>query len=240
MGITSYRIIFLLSDVVFSRVCCLVSFRILLRELISDLWLCMPQDFALRCGPAWPGPAQPARPWRRAPPHAPPLWSLSLISILPPSNLLSSTSLSLSPRGALGLGDGDRRNLDSRGELPSPFFFPAPPVAPSCAPCRPCRAHPAAPRALGPTPPWRLAPVRPRVRGPACSAPVPRPYAPRRLAPVRPRARVPRAPRLTSRGPSPAPLVARPRPGGPVPRRLRAPAAARPVGLAPWRPCLVS
>jgi hypothetical protein len=241
MGITSYRIIFLLSDVVFSRVCCLISFRILLRELISDLWLCMPRDFALRCGPARPGPSQPPRPWRRAPPHAPP----SLVSFphfnspaqQPP---LLHLSLSLSPRGALGLGDGDRRNLDPRGELPSPFFFPAPPVAPSCAPCRPCRAHPAAPPRPRPharAPPWRLAPVRPRVRGPACSALVPRPYAPRRFAPCGP---VPasRAPRRL--GPA-RPRASRPAAPCPLPRWLaRALAASCPGGHASRRPCALA
>jgi hypothetical protein len=45
-----------LSDVVLNRMRCLVLFRILLRELISDLWLRVPQDFDPRCGPAQPGP----------------------------------------------------------------------------------------------------------------------------------------------------------------------------------------
>jgi hypothetical protein len=47
-----------LSDFVLNRVRCLVSFRILLHELISDLWLCVPRGFDPRCGPAHPNPAQ--------------------------------------------------------------------------------------------------------------------------------------------------------------------------------------
>jgi hypothetical protein len=67
-----------LSDVVFNRVCCLVLFRILLRGLISDLWLCVPRGFDPRCGPAQPdparpGPARPARPWRPMLPMRAPL-----------------------------------------------------------------------------------------------------------------------------------------------------------------------
>src|SRR5690348_16361576 len=58
MSVASCRIIFLLSDVMFSRVCCLVSFRILLRELNSNLWLCLPWGFDPRCGPTEPDPAQ--------------------------------------------------------------------------------------------------------------------------------------------------------------------------------------
>jgi hypothetical protein len=38
----------------------------------------------------------------------------------------AATSLSLSPCGALGLGDSDRRSLDPRGELPSPLPLPLP------------------------------------------------------------------------------------------------------------------
>jgi hypothetical protein len=69
-----------LSDFVLNRVCCLVPFRILLRGLISDLWLCVPRGFGPRCGPAQrdrtqPSPARPSS--ARAPlvppaPHAHP------------------------------------------------------------------------------------------------------------------------------------------------------------------------
>jgi hypothetical protein len=90
---------------VLNRVCCLVSFRILFRELDSDLWLCVPRDFDPLCGLAQLGPALARAPLAPLPlPH--PLVSYPH-SILPRSNLLSSTSLS--PRGALGFGDDDRR-----------------------------------------------------------------------------------------------------------------------------------
>jgi hypothetical protein len=105
MGVASCQIIFLLSDVVFSRVCCLVSFWILLRELNSDLWLCVPWDFDPRCGPAQPDPTQPSpaqlgmrAPGARAIPLRVPPSPLvfSPHSILPRSNLpLSPISLSL-------------------------------------------------------------------------------------------------------------------------------------------------
>jgi hypothetical protein len=63
----------------------------------------------------------PACPWRPCPPQTRPAPCLSFPhSILQCSNLLSHLSLSLSPYGALGFGDADRRNLDPRGELPSP------------------------------------------------------------------------------------------------------------------------
>jgi hypothetical protein len=59
-----------LSDFVLNRVRCLVPFRILLQGLTSDLWLCVPRGFDLRCGPAQPGSAHPWRPC--PPPCAPP------------------------------------------------------------------------------------------------------------------------------------------------------------------------
>jgi hypothetical protein len=79
-------------------------------QLDSDLWVCVPRDFDQRCGPAQLGPALARAPLAPLPlPHArTPSPCLSFPhSILPRSNLLSH--LSLSPRGALGFGDGDRR-----------------------------------------------------------------------------------------------------------------------------------
>jgi hypothetical protein len=163
-----------LSDVVLNRVCCLVSFRISLRELNSDLWLCMPQGFGPWCGPAQPdrrGPARPARPWRLCPPHACPL-PLSLFPSFnsPAQQPPSLSHLSLSPRGALGFGYGDRRIWTPReAPLPSPLplsLFPSP--SPSSSPTRPPCARPFAPlhgAPLGGSP--RAAPgARPRVPPP--------------------------------------------------------------------------
>jgi hypothetical protein len=75
-----------LSNFVLNRVRCLVSFQILLRGLISDLWLSVPRGFGLRCGPAQPGPAQLG-------PRAPLVPFSHLIS--PTQQPLSPTSLSL-------------------------------------------------------------------------------------------------------------------------------------------------
>jgi hypothetical protein len=89
-----------LSDFVLNRVRCLVSFRILLRELNSDLWLCVLQDFCLvvRPSPARPGlgPAQPS-PWHSCPPHAraPSPGLLPLIQFSRVATSLSLPSLSL-------------------------------------------------------------------------------------------------------------------------------------------------
>jgi hypothetical protein len=55
-----------LSDFVLNRVRCLVPFRILLRGLISDLWLCVPRGFGPWCGPTQSSLAQPSL--ARAPP----------------------------------------------------------------------------------------------------------------------------------------------------------------------------
>jgi hypothetical protein len=116
-------------------------------------------------------------------------------SILPRSNSLSLPPLSL-PRGALGFGDTDRRNLDPRGEPPPlslPFLFillsPTPRALPwprtTPWPPRPGRAPraaspgrapghaprppppPAAPRAASPAAPSR-APARARAPAVAC------------------------------------------------------------------------
>jgi hypothetical protein len=146
----------------------------------------------------WPGPTQPspARPGLaqsgpRAPPPPPPH--------APPSPLpLSSLSLS---RGALGIGDGDHRNLDpevSSHPLPSPLSLPlslfllfSPPArAPSSLPsaaARPCftaaaRQRPPLPFPRGVRHPARRTRPRRGVRPPA------RRPAPRRgpLPPARP------------------------------------------------------
>jgi hypothetical protein len=146
-----------LSDVVFNRVCCLVLFWILLRELISDLWLCVSRGFDPRCGPAQPGPAQlgPRAPGAPCSPCAPPGPFLSFDFSRAATSL---SHISLSPRGALGFGDGDRRSWIpevSSPPLPSPLslflFLPLP--FPARAPFfSPARAPPAAPRRGGPGP----------------------------------------------------------------------------------------
>jgi hypothetical protein len=213
---------FLLSDVVFSHVCGLVSFRILLRDLNSNLWLCV--SWVLTHGAAQPGPAQPR-------PARPPPLVFSPHSILSRSNLLSH--LSLSPRGALGLGDGDRQNLDPRAELPSPLslsFSPSPPL-----PSFPCarslrvlvalrgsrpggspRPHAPGRRRLSSAALRARALVAPRPDVPCPGSPAPPP--PPRPLPRAPAAVRPRVPsRLASRGLASASPAARPCPGGPAP-----------------------
>jgi hypothetical protein len=89
MGVASCRIILLLFDFVLNRVCCLVPFCILFRELDSDLWLCVPRDFDPRCSLALarvPLPLPHARtplspglfPSFNSPKQQPPLLHLSL------------------------------------------------------------------------------------------------------------------------------------------------------------------
>jgi hypothetical protein len=140
-----------LSDVVVSRV--FVSFRFGFRFTIGfRLVVVHVVGFDPRSGPARPGPARaplapPALPMR-APPSP---WSLSLIWFLQHSNLpISLPPLSLSPRGALGFGNGDRRSLDPRGEFPLPFplslSLPPPPFL------IPQPARPPWPRAPSPAP----------------------------------------------------------------------------------------
>jgi hypothetical protein len=146
-------------------------------------------------------------------PCAPPLpWSFPLIQFSRATT--SSSPTSLSPRGALGFGDGDRRNLDPRGELPSPpfsslslFLFHPFPVrahflSPACAPpCSPSRAAPLPPRRGHPGP--GVAPPRARL---PCS-PARRPGPPSRVAP--------------------SPPARRPSPGGrPLPSAAWTPGAA--------------
>jgi hypothetical protein len=81
-----------LSDVVFNRVCCLVSFRILFHKLDSNLWLCVPRDFDPRCGPAQPDPVRPGPAPPYAAPPSPDLFPLIQFSRAQLS--LSPTSLS--------------------------------------------------------------------------------------------------------------------------------------------------
>jgi hypothetical protein len=93
----------------------------------SDWWSCVSWVLTrgvTQPGPARPGPTQsgPRAPGAPAPMRPLPLFSFShsiYPTQQPPSP--SPTSLSLSPRGALGFGDGDRRSLDPRGEFPSPL-----------------------------------------------------------------------------------------------------------------------
>jgi hypothetical protein len=89
-----------LSDVVLNRVFCSVSFR----DLDSNLWSRVLWASVLARDPARPslaspvGPLWPTRPRRPAPPPCAPLPSLPFSHLIfPSSNLLSSTSLSLSP-----------------------------------------------------------------------------------------------------------------------------------------------
>jgi hypothetical protein len=162
-----------------------------------------------------PSLARPVRPWRPCPPHArPPLpWSFPLIKFSRATTSSTPTSLSLSPYGALGFGDGDRVNLDPRGELPSlllslplplpPLPFPvcAPFFSPVCVPpCSPSRAasgplkHGRPGSRRGSLAPWR---GRPSPGG------------------TPPRARLPRPPGAASRPPlcvAPSPLARCPGP----------------------------
>jgi hypothetical protein len=163
-------------------------------------------------GAAQPIPARPTLA------HAPLPWSFPLIQFSRAATS-SPTSLSLSPRGALGLGDGDRRNLDPRAELLSLslFFSPSPPL-PSFPRARSLLVL-AAPR---PGSPARLAPRR-----------LARPRAPgrRRLSPAALRARALAAPRPGCPCPAPRPA----RPGGSAPAS-HAPQQLAPRSMAPRAP----
>jgi hypothetical protein len=137
--------------------------------------------FDPRCDPAQPSPAQPgpvrpspARVPRRPTPPLPMRPLLLFLSHLdfPHSNLALPLP-PLSPRGALGIGDGHHRNLDpevSSPPLPSPLSLPLPLRAPpllSPARARPCAAAcPCSPAAR-----------RPALPSPARRAPVPAPCA---------------------------------------------------------------
>jgi hypothetical protein len=211
------------SDVVISRV--FVSFCFGFRFVIGLRWWSCVSWVWIR-GLAKPGSARPspdhaplALPMR-APPPPDPFVSFDFSRAI---TSLSLFHLSLSPRGALGFGDGDRRSLDPRGELPlslslslslpHPFFLPAWPLP--CALPSPARAP--SPRA--PPPRRRASPRRP--------APSPR-VAPSPAVPSRTR---PHA--LSASGGSPA---SRLRP--PARRRLGCPPRARrQSGPAPAAPC---
>jgi hypothetical protein len=147
----------------------------------------------------------------------------------------------LSPRGALGIGDGDHRNLDPEvSSPPLPFSslnlslsFPSL-RAPSLSPARggarpglpPRRRSPASPR-----PPSRRrspAPALAPARGDARPLPLPRTAALARPAPASPRGGA--RPRPRRGPPALAPGTAGPRRGLPCPGSAPAPGAA---SLAP-------
>jgi hypothetical protein len=102
-----------LSDSMLNRVRCIVSSRILLRELDSVLWWCVPRDFDPRYGLAQPSPARPSSangPLSPPTPHARPPPLVSFFHLISPAQQpLSLSPISLSSHGgALGFGDGDR------------------------------------------------------------------------------------------------------------------------------------
>jgi hypothetical protein len=109
--------------------------------------------------PAQPGSRAPGAPH---PPMRPLLLSLSHLDF--PRNNLSLPLPSLSPRGALGLGDGDRRNLDpevSSPPLPSPLSLPLS-LSLLSPPARPPLLSPARRRGTPPLPfPVRRGPSPP-------------------------------------------------------------------------------
>jgi hypothetical protein len=146
---------------------------------------------------------------------------LSLSHLDFPRSNLSLPLPSLSPRGALGLGDGDHRNLDP--EVSSPPFaslspsLPLPPLSPYARPlfsplraCVPARRRGTQPR---PSPSPSGAGAAPSLRSPAALGPP--------------------LPSLAALGPSPF-LPVRRGPSPPLPSPLRR-RSARPCSPAPWR-----
>jgi hypothetical protein len=197
---------YFLSDVVLNRVFCLVSFL----DLDSDLWLCVSWVFTPRRDPAWPSEPALAR--------APPIPFSHLI--FPRSNLLSSTSLS--PRGALGFGDGDRR-IWTPSEVSSPlllplslFPFPLLFFSPAPAPWHDGAAPPPPPRArMAPThgpSPGPLAAARPPPPAPLVRRGLVWPLAQRRGPARPPRAAARPCPGLGPLGTAPSAPAGSPRP----------------------------
>jgi hypothetical protein len=235
----------------------LVLFRISIRDLIPFSGPCTSWVFDQRSGPAQPSPAR-SGPALRAPgahtPHAPPSLSLIWISRAITSPLPLPP---LSPRGALGFGDGDHRILDPEvSSPPLPFSSLSPSPSSSSSPARAplfsllARA-PALPRspAARPAPPAPCrggdpapAPVRGRPRLPppraAAPPPLPRPAA-ALLRPLPARGGDPARPCSPARGPRRGPggsALARPPPParparprcGPCPGAASTPCARRP------------
>jgi hypothetical protein len=190
---------------------------------------------AVRPSLARPSPARPSSARVPLAPPAPmrvPPGPFSLISILPRSNL-SLSHLSISPRGALGFGDGDRRSWIPEVSSPplsslplplpplpfparAPFFSPA-----RAPPCSPSRAAPAAPDGaplgtvlspLGAA--WLPCPLPLGVADPGPSRAAP--PAPRGAAPALPAAACPPC-STCGAAPSPPPGAAVPTPGGATP-----------------------
>jgi hypothetical protein len=118
---------------------------------------------------ARPSPARPTCPWRPLLPMRAP-WSLFSHLISPAQQPLSP--ISLSPRGALGFGDGDLRSWIpevSSPPLPSPIYPSSSSSSSSSLPCTP------------PSSPLRARPLQPLARGPCGLRPQRRP--PRRGGP---------------------------------------------------------
>jgi hypothetical protein len=202
----------------------LVPFRISIHDLIPFSALCTSWVFDPRSGPAQPSPAR-SGPALRAPgAHTPPMRPLLSLSLIWISRATTSPLPlpPLSPRGALGIGDGDHRILDP--EVSSPplllslslsllFFLPhARPPFPLLA-----RA-PALPR----SPAARTAPPLPCAR----RRPPPLPGPARRRSP---------APCPAPRGGARFPLPAAAAPS-PDPRRHPAPLPAAAIPPAPCSP----
>jgi hypothetical protein len=196
--------------------------------------------------------AQPssARPSSARAPLAPPApYARPLVPLL--SFDFSRTTTSLSPRGALGFGDGDRRSWIPEVSSPpfsslslflflplpfparAPFFSPAhPPCSPSVRRPWPLEARLPPRRRGGSLAPRRGGP-RPLARGPLL--PLTRPLGPSPAWPLGPLPGGPSAP--PRRGP-----MAAPRRGSPGPRRcglwppVRKAPSVRPLPSAAWSP----
>jgi hypothetical protein len=126
---------------------------------------------------AQPSPARPCAPLAPTPsPCAP--FSLSLSHLDLPRNNLPLLLPPLSPRGALGIGDDDHRNLDPEVSSPARGGDPARPL-PAAAPAPPParrRAAPAPSPARGgaaPPAPCSRAPAPPPAPLPATAPPAP-------------------------------------------------------------------